>query len=137
MSQHLWLRRNDLIHGDTLTHPKVIVAQTKQAIVDFTLAHKRDEAPMIARVKQTKTSWKDPMMGWAKANCDWRDNMVVWGISLRISNWNFELFNNGSLHLLGGREIKWLIYFQNMWWSMTKNFVGEIYLLIVIVMLCY
>jgi hypothetical protein len=135
MSQHLWLQRNNLIHGGTLT--QVIVAQTKQAIVDFTLAHELDEAAMITRVKHTTTSWKALVMGWAKANHDWRDNMVIWGISLRISNWNFGLFNSGSLRLLGGREIRWHIYLQNMWWSMTRNFVREIYLLIVFMMLCY
>ncbi|XP_059459795.1 uncharacterized protein LOC132189203 [Corylus avellana] len=70
MSRRLWLGINDLIHGGTLTDPKVIIAQTKQAIVDFTLVHGHDNATMITRVEQTTASWQAPVMGWAKANCD-------------------------------------------------------------------
>ena len=42
MSRHLWLRRNDLIHGSHFTHLEMLAIQTTQAIMEFSLVHAHD-----------------------------------------------------------------------------------------------
>ena len=52
MSRHLWLRQNDLIHGNHFTHPKMLAVQTTQAIMEFSLAHAHDESHIPTQVPQ-------------------------------------------------------------------------------------
>jgi hypothetical protein len=70
LARRIWMRRNEVIHGGSFTHPDRIVSLTKQAIEDFNLAMDRGRDPVSAHSNLPSVGWKAPEVGWLKANWD-------------------------------------------------------------------
>jgi hypothetical protein len=58
ISQRLWLRRNEVVHGGSMTHPNSIVQRTLAAIQDFSQANDVGEGASIMPVTTSPMFWR-------------------------------------------------------------------------------
>jgi hypothetical protein len=69
VARQIWLRRNVVIHGGILEHPKMVVQHAREQINSFELA-------MVARqqngvsLEVAESRWIKPPEGWVKLNWD-------------------------------------------------------------------
>lgn len=84
IARRIWLRRNEMVHGGGFLHPNIIVQQATQAVDSFHLV--QDEAVLQKRANDTPTScnWKNPPLGWVKANWDVGVNHQIGRVGLRV-----------------------------------------------------
>jgi hypothetical protein len=63
IARRLWLRRNDLVHEGSLSHPISLVQRTVTAMEEFSKAHKGGEATSVLTAMKTPTIWTAPSSG--------------------------------------------------------------------------
>jgi hypothetical protein len=68
--RRVWLRRNDVIHGGSLSHPRTIMQQTLSSIHDFTLAQTRERQKQYPSGAPSGNGWRAPALGCCKGNWD-------------------------------------------------------------------
>jgi hypothetical protein len=93
--RRIWLRRNEFIHGGSLSHPIEIVTRTKEAMEEFQTSNVG--IAMSREMKATET-WTAP--GWYKANWDAAiDRVKGWmGLGVILCG-----------HILGKSHIAWVL----------------------------
>ena len=71
LARPIWLRRNDVVFGGSMSSPQVLLQLTLRAIDDFQLAQGLRETNLLDQVEQyLQTCWSAPLPGWVKANLD-------------------------------------------------------------------
>ena len=70
MVRRLWLRRNDVLHGEHFVHPNVLVQQTNMAIEEFSRANSLDIHGTDKGDRHEPIQWRRPPLRWFKANRD-------------------------------------------------------------------
>ena len=70
LARHIWLRRNDVIHGGKFVHPGKIILQTRKATTEFQQAQVVGEVEQHHSSVQGPSGWSAPSPGWVKANWD-------------------------------------------------------------------
>jgi hypothetical protein len=63
IARRLWLRRNNLVHEGSLSHPISLVQRTVTAMEEFSKAHKGGEATSVLTAMKTPTIWTAPSSG--------------------------------------------------------------------------
>ncbi|XP_059442009.1 uncharacterized protein LOC132174357 [Corylus avellana] len=71
IARRLWLRRNEVVHCGTLTHPNLLVQRTITAVEDFATANGvGDTQNSSSNALVQEVQWRAPCSGWIKANWD-------------------------------------------------------------------
>jgi hypothetical protein len=71
VARRLWLCRNDVVHGGPMSHPAVLVRQTRSAAEEFKKVLEQAEVPIAPQSNLGQIGrWKAPQSGWVKANWD-------------------------------------------------------------------
>ncbi|XP_059461766.1 uncharacterized protein LOC132190731 [Corylus avellana] len=68
LAHRLWLRRNDVVHGGSMTHPTLLVQRTKVAIEDFAAATELGAGAHDNPNEGIMVRWQHPQLGWKKVN---------------------------------------------------------------------
>lgn len=69
LARRIWLRRNEVVYGGSLTHPSILLHQTQTAVAEFKQASIPLRTPNVTLDEQP-THWMQPQLGWMKLNWD-------------------------------------------------------------------
>jgi hypothetical protein len=70
LARKIWFRRNEVVHGGSFTHPKVLVQRAKEALAEFRAANKHIDRGVVERSMIRPVKWVRPRFGWYKLNWD-------------------------------------------------------------------
>ncbi|XP_059436152.1 uncharacterized protein LOC132169081 [Corylus avellana] len=70
IARRIWLRRNELIHGGVFLNPNLLIQQAIRAVTLFHLVRNEVVPQEVACEASNHCNWKNPPIGWFKANWD-------------------------------------------------------------------
>ncbi|XP_059441991.1 uncharacterized protein LOC132174335 [Corylus avellana] len=70
IARRIWLWRNEMIHGGDFLHPNILIQQATRAVNLFHLVWDEVVLQEFVSDAPTQCNWKNPPIGWFKANWD-------------------------------------------------------------------
>jgi hypothetical protein len=90
IARRIWLRQNGTIHGDAFLHPNAVVQQATQAVDLFHMVGDGVSMQEISGGAPTPCLWKNPPVGWFKANWDAGVNKTTGRVGLGTVIWDHQ-----------------------------------------------
>jgi ribonuclease HI len=69
-AQKIWMRRNDVVHGNLFTHPTELMVQARKDLDNYRRVIDGDDTHMLVSTATPVQTWMAPTLGWLKANWD-------------------------------------------------------------------
>jgi hypothetical protein len=77
IARKIWLRRNDVVHGNSFTHPTILVLCARKNLADFLQATKHGTGNLFEKREVGPRSWAAPGAGRLKVNWDASLNRIA------------------------------------------------------------
>jgi hypothetical protein len=99
--RHIWLRRNEVLHGDVCTHPCELVQQNLRVVEEYKQVQIAGKSYRAIERVPAGLKWEALVYGWVKANwdaaLDSKTRRMGFGVIVREHNGNVKVMQSKLL----------------------------------------